>query len=193
MPAGSRPGFLERPRAIVGLVGGLVGIVAALVGIFGVPGGEEDGTKDDTKERIAACVREHDLPRASEKRRVGEGRWVFRRCAWPAPPGAAGDGFSEITVASRPGPGASEAEGLTVADVFTTTCRDVDATYLFDNMGALESQSLRVSKGEIRRVEGGSVWSPRGTDEEAIFTPRRDESVVLSSGRYELDAARCVG
>ena len=109
------------------------------------------------------------------------------------PPGAAPDGFTEITVASRQGPGRSEAEGLTVADVFTSSCDDIEARYLFDNMGTfVPEQPVRLTKGEIRRVEGGSIWVPRSNTEASIYSPRRDESTVLSAARYKLDSARCL-
>ena len=80
-----------------------------------------------------------------------------------------------------------------MADVFTTSCRDLEVIYLFDNQGTFEAaQPVRVTKGEIRRVEGGSVWDPRTNRQSEIFSPRRDESVVLSSLRYTLDTVRCI-
>jgi hypothetical protein len=96
-------------------------------------------------------------------------------------------------VASKDGPGQSEAEGLTIADVFTTECRDIKVTYLFDNQGTfVVEKPVLLTKGEIRRIEGGSIWQPRTAEEVSIFTLRRDESIVLSKGRYILDSVRCV-
>jgi hypothetical protein len=189
-PSGRRP-FLERPLALVSLVGGTLGIAVAVVTLAGLTGGgdENDGEQD----KIAACVSDHGMARPVQRRQIAEGRVLFRRCEWPPPPGADNDGFTEITVASRDGPGRSEAEGMTVADVFTTSCRDIEVRYLFDNMGTfVPEQPVRLSKGEIRRVEGGSLWFPRNDQEALIYSPRRDEFVVLSALRYRLDSARCI-
>lgn len=82
---------------------------------------------------------------------------------------------------------------MTVADVFTTNCQDIEVKYLFDNMGTfVPEQPFELSKGEVRRVEGGSVWSPSSPREAALYEPGRDESIAMSAGRYELDSARCV-
>jgi hypothetical protein len=186
----ARRPFLERPVAIVTLIGGCLGILTAIATVFGLPGGSDD---EGEQPRIVACLADHGLSQAVDKTEVAAGRIVFRACVWPPPPGAANDGFTEITMASREGPGRSEAEGLTVADVFTTACRDIEVRYLFDNMGTfVPEQPVRVTKGEIRRVEGGSIWFPRNRQEAEIYSPRRDEFVVLSAGRYRIDSARCV-
>jgi hypothetical protein len=96
-------------------------------------------------------------------------------------------------LASTLGPGQSEAEGMTVADVFTTFCRDIEVKYLFNNMGTfVPEQPVLLSKGEVRRVEGGSVCSPNSEREDTLYTPGRDESIIMSAGRYQLDSARCV-
>lgn len=180
--------FLQRPLAVVTLVGGVLGIVTALVSLL--PRG---GDAEETQSRIDVCVTAHGLSQPSESEKVAPGRLLFRACDWPPPSGAATDGFSEITVASRDGPGQSEAGGLTIADVFTTECRDIEATYLFDNQGTfVVEKPVLLTKGEIRRIEGGSVWRPRTAEEASIFAPRRDESIVLSNARYTLDSARCV-
>ena len=185
---GERRAFLERPVAVVTFVSGVLGIIGALVGLVGIPGG--DG--EDEREKIDACVGDHGLSRPLERTEVAEGRVLFRGCTWPPPPGAAADGFMEITMSSRDGPGQSEAEGLTVADFFTTSCTDIEVIYLFNNMGTfVPEQPVRLTKGEIRRVEGGSIWFPRNDAEASIFTPGRDQSVVLSNLRYKIDSARC--
>lgn len=107
----------------------------------------------------------------------------FLGCESPPPPEAGSDGYTEITVASGPGPGQSEAEGMTVADVFTTHCQDLEVKYLFDNMGTfVAEQPFELSKGEARRVEGGSVWSPDDPREATLYEPRRDESMLCQQG-----------
>ncbi len=182
--------FLERPLAVVTLIASLLGIATAVVTLSGIAGGDENGKLD----RIGECISEHGLAQASERKDVAEGRVLFRACEDPPPPGAASDGFTEITVASNLGPGESEAEGLTIAEVFTSTCRDIEASYLFDNMGTfVPEQPVRLTKGEVRRVEGGSIWFPRDEQEAQIYAPGRDEFIVMSAGRYKLDSARCVG
>jgi hypothetical protein len=182
--------FLERPIAIVSLIASVLGIATATVTLAGVVGPDEN---EDT-ERIEACIADHGLSKTVERRDVASGRILFRACEWPPPPGAASDGFTEITVSSGDGPGQSEAEGMTVADVFTTACNDLKAEYLFDNMGTfVAEQPVLLTKGEIRRVEGGSIWFPRDRLEASIYTPGRDEALVLSAARYKLDVVRCVG
>lgn len=187
--------FLQRPLAVVSLVGGVLGIVVAglalVTGIFGPLRSPDSGS--DVRPKVEMCMRSHGLSQATEKKTFEEGRVLFRACSWPPPQGAGTDGFSEITLASSNGPGESEAEGLTVADVYTTECRDIEVVYLFDNQGTfVVEQSLRLTKGEVRRVEGGSVWQPRSEDEAAIFQPRRDEFIVMSNSRYIPDSARCI-
>ena len=73
---------------------------------------------------------------------------------------------------------------MTVADIYTSTCRELEVTYLFNNQGTfVPEQPVRLGKGEVRRVEGGSIvaGSPAG----------RDQSVIYSSGRYRFDSVRC--
>jgi hypothetical protein len=177
--------FLERPLAVLALVGGTLGVVATGIGIYTSLAGARPSVDTDAT-RVADCVRAHGLAQPSERRDEGDGRWYFRSCAWPAPVGAAADGFGEVTVRTLDGPGESEATGMTIAHVFTSTCRDLEVGYLFDNQGTfVPEQPVRLTKGETRRVEGGSVvpaTDPLG----------RDQSVVLSAGRYQLDSVRCV-
>ena len=180
-----QPKFLERPLAVVALVGGVVGVLGTAVAIYTGLAGSAPAPTDQAQARIAECTRNHGLAQAAEKRELGDGKWYFRACAWPAPPGAGADGFGEVTVATEPGPGLSEAEGMTLTNVFTSSCRDLEVGYLFDNQGTLvPEQPVRLTKGEVRRVEGGSVVPG--------FQPNRDESWVFSSGRYVLDSVRCV-
>lgn len=178
--------FLERPQAIVALIGGIVGVVGTLVAVYSaVAGSSGAAPAEDAQTRVAECVRAHGLSQTAEKRDLGDGRMYFRSCAWPAPSGAGADGFSEITVAIGPGPGQSEAEGMTELHVFTSTCRDLEVGYLFDNQGAfVPEQPVRLTKGEARRVEGGSIV--------AGHQPGRDQFWVFSSARYVLDTARCL-
>ena len=179
--------FLERPLAVVALVGGVVGVlgtgVAIYVSLAGLAAGQP--TSADPTARVTDCIKAHGLEKASEGKDLGDGRWYFRACAWPAPTGANGDGFTEITVREEAGPGASEAEGMTDTHVFTTTCRDLEVHYLFDNQGTfVPEQPVVLTKGEVRRVEGGSVVAN-------AMTPGRDQSIVLSNHRYQFDSVRC--
>lgn len=178
--------FLERPLAVVALIGGILGVVGTGVAIYtALAPTSSPVAADDAQARVTECIRRHGLSQASEKRDAGDGRWYLRACSWPPPTGAGADGFSEITVRTQPGPGHSEAEGTTIAHIFTSACRDLEVTYLFDNQGSLvPEQPVRLTKGEVRRVEGGSVAT--GVE------PGRDQFVVLSSLRYTLDGARCV-
>jgi TIR domain len=182
----------RRVPLLATILGGLLLVVAvaAVVSIV-VASGDGNGTPT-SQERVDACIDDHGLSESSERDQVAEGRVVFRGCAWPPPPGAENDGFSEIAVASNEGPGDSEAEGLTVADTFTTTCDDIEAGYLFDNMGTFVTEDVRLTKGEVRRVEDGSIWTPTTRLERELYTPARDQFIVLSNARYSLDVAQCI-
>ena len=103
--------FLERPLAVVALVGGVLGAVGTVVAIVTSLGAvAPDQPRDDLAQaRVSACVSAHGLTEPSQTQQLDEGRWYFRACSWPAPAGAGADGFSEITVFTEAGPGTSEA------------------------------------------------------------------------------------
>jgi hypothetical protein len=180
--------FLQRPVTIVTLVGGLVGIVAAVVGIvvtLSNLGSSSSGNASASD--VERCMAAHGLERETERTDATGVAILFRQCSWPAPVGAEADGYSEILITSRDGPGKSEAEGLTIADVLSSSCRDIELIYLFNNQGTMTQEDpVVISKGETRRVEGGSVVDAPD------FQPGRDESIVFSNTRYTIDAARCI-
>lgn len=184
--------FLHRPTVVVTLIGGVVGILAAIVGIVvGISGMSKSPGQDDADDRVNLCMDNHGLESEFD-RNEGNTGILFRQCTWPAPAGAEADGYAEVAVTSYDGPGESEAEGLTVADYVRSSCRDVELVYVFDSMGNITQEDVvTVSKGEIRRVEGGSIWSPEDEAEASAFRPGRDESIIMSNHRYRLDSARC--
>jgi hypothetical protein len=187
--------FLHRPTAVVTLIGGIVGIISAVIGIVvAVSGDKKPPSADKPDGTVERCMVAHGLERAHEKNEGGTaGTILFRQCTSPVPHGAEADGYAEVSVMSNDGPGQSEAEGMTVADVVRSTCRDVELVYLFDNQGTyVQEEPVTLSKGEIRRVEGGSIWFPANPSQASRFKPGRDESIVMSNGRYKLDSARCV-
>jgi hypothetical protein len=64
---------------------------------------------------------------------------------------------------------------------------------VFNNQATfVPDEPVLLSKGEVRRVEGGSVWNPSDDAEAAEFSHGRDESIVMSNHRYVIDKARCV-
>ena len=178
--------FLERPLAVLALVGGTLGVVATAIGIFrNLAGGAPPAPAGDGA-RVADCVRAHGLAQPSERRDEGDGRWYLRACTWPAPTGAGATGSARSPSALSTDTAIREATGMTVAHVLTSTCRDLEVGYLFDNQGTLvPEQPVRLTKGETRRVEGGSIVTPADP-------PGRDQSMVLSSARYQLDTIRCL-
>jgi hypothetical protein len=195
-PPGERSGrrFLERPTAILGLIGTSVGIaVGGLALVHALTGGGDDLA--GRQARIRACVSDHGLARAVVAERANPGQLLFRRCTWPPPTGADPDGFTEITVTRGPGPGRSEAEGLTVADVYASSCPRIEARYLFNSMGTFEPAvaPVRLARGEVRRVENGAVWHPRTAQEASIYTPHGDQATILSNSRYRPDSVTCAG
>ncbi|MGC5224731.1 hypothetical protein ACPW96_19370 [Micromonospora sp. DT81.3] len=176
------------------LIGGIVGIVAAVVGIgVALRGSAPDSGQDEGGSHLENCMVAHGLERAFERTDGAPGVVLFRQCNWPPPAGADADGHSEIQVTSRDGPGESEAEGLTIADFIFSQCRDIEFIYLFNNQGNMTQEApVIISKGEIRRVEGGSLWFPEAAIDASEFQPGRDQSIVLSNTRYEIDSARCI-
>lgn len=206
---GQRASFLQRPVAIVTLVAGVIGTATGAVTLYGLFHSHHKSdrdvsinatgptapptTEDASARRIDACVRNHGLTQTIQKEQVETDRVLVRQCAWPPAVGAAPDGYAEIALAIGTGPGKSEAEGLTVSNTFTTECQNLELTYLFSFMGTfVPNRPFRISKGEIRRVEDGSIWKPRTDTEASIYTPRRDQSLVMSNTRYRFDTARCV-
>ncbi len=186
-PDHPRP-YLERPVAVVTLIGGVIGICTFVLSVSGF-----SPNRKNAQERIEVCKGAHGLSSSITRVETNPGQVLFSGCVWPPPFGADSDGFTEITVASRNGPGQSEAEGLTVADVFTTSCKAIEANYRFSSQGSfVADEPIRLATGEIRRVEGGPIWMPRNAQEAASFSPRRDESVILSNTRYELATVRCI-
>ena len=188
----NRKPFLERPVAIVGLIASIIAIATGAVTLLGLFR-DDDGTDDSPSAKIEACMRTHGLATALQREEIAADRILTRQCVWPPPVGAAPDGYTQIALAIGTGPGKSEAEGLTVANRFDTECQTIELSYLFNNMGTFTAvRPFRLSKGEIRRVEDGSVWRPRSDAETAVFTPRRDQSIVMSNSRYRFDAAQCI-
>jgi hypothetical protein len=192
--------FLHRPVAIVTVISGIVGTLTAVIGLVVTLGGNGNDTSNGNDTRAATatkdCVEQHRLSSEYQKDMgvPGAGDTIlFRQCAWPPPHGADADGYSEISVSSKDGPGQNEAEGLTVADYLSSNCRDIRAVYLFHNMGTLvPEEPILIGKGEIRRVEGGSIWQPRNDYEAMQFSPGRDESIIMSNLRYTIESAQCV-
>jgi hypothetical protein len=193
--------FLHRPTAVVTLIAGVAGIASAVVGIVVAFSGNDNSSsekssgQDKPDAAVERCTVEHGLERAYEKNEGGTaGTILFRQCSLASGQwGAEADGYAEVAVTSYDGPGKSEAEGLTVADAVRSTCRDVELIYLFDNQGTfVQEEPITLSKGEIRRVEGGSLWFPGSPSEASRFKPGRDQSMIMSNHRYMLDSARCV-
>ena len=208
MPSEPKDAFLQRPSVIVSLLAGLVAIVTGLLTITGALSDDPElpppttgtstpttspPTTDASAARIDACVRGHGLAQTVIKETISTDRILIRQCAWPPPVGAAPDGYTQIALAIGPGPGSSEAEGLTVTNLFSSECQTLELSYLFNNQGRFApSRPFRISKGELRRVEDGSVWQPRSPSEASIYATKRDQFLVLANLRYQLDAARCV-
>jgi hypothetical protein len=186
--------FLHRPATIVAILAGVVTIVGGVVGVFVAcrPSPTPTAIADPAQAAVASCMSSHGLSATRTVEHLENGRAVFRGCSWPVPGGADGDGYFVITVIDHTGPGQSEAEGMTVAQYFTSNCQRLVLTYQFTSQGTfLEDRSLGLLKGEILRVEDGSVWHPADPSQADEYMPSRDESIVMSNARYELIAAQC--
>jgi hypothetical protein len=205
-----RKRFLERPIAVVTLVGGVLGAIATAVGLMAAKGDSEPElagntrstsyttqtmpyTTQTTTDRTALCMTQHGMSKSIEKKQVVAGRVLFSSCSWPPPQGATSEGYAEIAVASEAGPGQSEAEGLTVADVFSTQCPTLSVKYLFNNQGTFQAEApFQLNEFQVLRVEDGSTWQPASNAEREQYRALTDTAIVLSNSRYILDAARCV-
>ena len=191
---GKGDGFLKRPQAVVALAAGIVTIIGGTVAIVVAFRPGSGGPPDTAQAAISSCLAGHGLTntREHEQISVSDGAAVYRGCSWPAPAGSDGDGFFQVAVIERPGPGNNQAEGMTTAQTFTSTCQHLRLNYRFLNQGTfVEDRPRDLAKGEILRVEDGSVWHPIDPDQAAIFELSVDQSMMMTNARYELDAVQC--
>lgn len=194
MQDGQNDGFLKRPQAVIALVGGVVAIIGGIVAIIVAvrPGSAPPPEPDRAQAAIASCMAGHGLSTTRVQEQIPPNRAEYRGCSWPAPAGADGDGFFQVTVVDSPGPGKNQAEGMTTAQTFSSTCQHLRLSYRFFDQGTfVEDRPRDLAKGEILRVEDGSVWHAADPDQASSFSLSVDQSIMMSNARYELDAVDC--
>ena len=169
--------------------------VAAVVTIAtGVSGLWSSGERSESSpaKQVRECIAQHGLARASDVQARGRNTTVFSTCVWPAPPWADPDGYSEIIVREDPGPGETEASGVSVADRIDASCTELEVAYSFGKQGDFDRRPpFEVIRGQIVTAdEFGELWNG---DERALpFYAERNEAVVLRTLSYWLDFVRCV-
>ena len=189
---------LHRASRIVSLVGGILAIPAAIAGIvYGAI--QLRGSPATTTLQQPNCVAAHGLDSAHEVTEVdvnassGDyGAWTVRECSLPPPEGADPDGYSTISITAGPGPGLTEAEGMTVAFRFESRCERLEAAFTFESQGTREVEDpIRIDQQDVLRVEGGQPVFLEDPELRYQFKPRRYESIILGNTRYGFDDVSC--
>ncbi|MFC5831174.1 hypothetical protein [Nonomuraea insulae] len=149
--------------------------------------------RQEAADRVSACESMRSMPKANHIEYVSGTPSRFMHCEWPPSPLADADGFWEIRVSGEPGPGDSEATGMSLANRFNGPCASFLVTYDFGHMGnSRHPKPFKVRRGEIYITDydaGGVVWTEDRTT--LPFYPTREEAVVLTSGHYGLANATC--
>jgi predicted Ser/Thr protein kinase len=201
-----------RSLAALGGVGGVVAVAGVAVALS-TAGGAKHTPRPTTVQtnQLAACLHNHGLASASLVRRPQSGETQISRaanvayfqqqtyatCTWPPAIGANPDGYRAITVTQEPGPGATTASGVDVADRIEAPCQAVQLAYSFGSQGAF-------TRIPAFRAAAGTLWayqpsgrtgtfapaSPIGT--QLPFYPLRNEVDILHNDNTRLDTVSCV-
>jgi hypothetical protein len=168
--------------------------------------GEEQTPKDNVvaADQVRECMRQHDLQQAQVRKErdaysaagtITTYRTMkFAQCEWPPPNYAGDDGYSEISVTTVEGPGASEAEGETGADRITAPCQKLKLSYSHGKMNYYKHlPPVEVSADSIYTIWNNEIEPWEGKQYPLGFYPERGEFVVLYPITiYSLDEAVCV-
>ena len=141
---------------------------------------------------IVACAGAHGMAGPAEIVRPpaptirGTSTTRFRSCEWPAPPYAAADGYSEITVTRVPWPERAEVTNASAPDWIVAPCAEVELRYTFAKQSSpVLQQPIRVARGARVSIGGQPFTEP------LPFSPSADDVVVVHNLSYSIDAARC--
>jgi len=203
-PEGSRWSALGKVEKAIAVTGAVLALPTAAVGAWSVIAGDGDGndppepTPTPAVERaqaVRACERLHGMTRAMDKRaapaeRHGSAfdakavRW--RSCAWPPPPGAEPDGYSEFVMEQVYDARFSEAENP-IDDIWYGDCRRFQVDLLAVKTGAAIPFTVRVRVGERRYLDNSPA--PPGAYRDDLAP---DEAVVRHSGGEVVRGVRCL-
>lgn len=177
---------------ILTVVGVVIAAAALTVQVATVP--------SEPAEIAAACRADHGIP---DDRALGYNAdtpypLLFDDCAWPAPPGAGVDGYSEIVVRSVRVPGTSRVDMVSSVQVFETPCEFVSLLYGYNSM---DSVSPDPYPAVVVQTGVGTTLSVPDTEVIGLPGELADLMVgdlvgadlyALPGGRDELLEARCV-
>jgi hypothetical protein len=202
---------------------GVIVVLALLAGACGDDGEDDTGQEDEaanttvaaantttsaaanttasaeTDEKLNACMDQHEMSQAETVWRMRDGiTTYYKRCAWPRVEAADPDGYTEIKVIARRGPGDSEASGTTNADVIKSMCSELEVEYSNVYGGGGEVDKVEEPRPAIRSeparviVYTGEEWPTDSQDSDQLpFDYQPDELVVLRDSRVVLDDVRC--
>lgn len=148
------------------------------------------GTSAEVRaERVQAAMRLHGMMRAKERKSEGA-VLLFRSCEWLPPPYADPDGYFEVAVRTRRGPGESEATGASLVDCIPVLSAAVELTYLWRFQGySSVMPAIILQPGDCTFVSGERYNDRHGP---LACGPMGAEVAVLRSSRHELLDVRCL-
>ena len=151
----------------------------------------------DPSAQASVCIAAHHLTAQSDSQTALGAAPVrnvttYRTCAWPPPPYAASDGYSEIVVTSYAWADHPEVTGASAPDVVRSACAELELTYNFQKQGpTTTTPPLRLARGAVVDIFGKS-WPPPGSNEALPFAHGAADDVVVHNLSYEVATARCV-
>ncbi|MBV8297848.1 MAG: serine/threonine protein kinase [Acidimicrobiia bacterium] len=163
------------------------------------PAGSAASASVQAADQVAACERTHQLSKAQDLQDLTSTittsltelqLQAFKSCRWPPGPGDDPDGYSEIRVNTRQGPGQDEASGTDLADYIdsSASCRSLRLGYDFGSMGDFRHlPPFQVTTGAVREQETGQPW----TGEAPNPYPVGNETVILHNGKNQVVSAQC--
>lgn len=193
--SGPPPG--NKNKKILFALGGVIVVAIAIwVTIARLPSpgsasGSTLGSESVGASHVDHCEAQHQLTAQAQMLSRTVATTAFDSCTWPPPPYADSDGFSEITVASVPGPGQSEASDATAVDRITGPCRTFDLFYDFGTQGNLKHLAPFLARPDlVTSLDApGDPWQPGVSALD--FYPSRNEVDVVHNDKNGLANATC--
>jgi hypothetical protein len=205
-PERSRWSALGKVEKAIALTGAVLALPVAAVGAWNVFAGDEEkrdpppptptATAVEAAQAVRACERLHGLTRAMDRRPAREMRhgepfdttaYRWRSCAWPPPPGAEADGYSEFVQEQVYDPRFSEAENP-IDDVwYGGDCTHFEVHLVAVKTGGNLPFTVRVRAGERRYLDNSEA--ERGAYRDGLAP---DEAVVRHSGGEVVRRVRCL-
>lgn len=177
-------------------------VITERVGNDGPPAGTTPVATDTSDagsiaDRVLACQHAHNLSAQSAVVKTSDG-YLATECAWPAPPYADADGFTQIEVTSVFVPGTAP-DNLSV-DRIVGRCTTFEAAYDFLVQGGqvIHGPTFTARPGMVvdsdgkPYVEHPEVYGNQLLRQIVGFTPARDELEIVYVEGGELVSLNCV-